>query len=981
MADQPVAPVTADNASGATTGTNAPVRNLNQTQSTGYNSAGYSVGIPLQDETGAVSTIRRNPETGELYDAGGLYPTVAPGVGATDDNPQANKVDNTTTRNYQDLVTEWSVKPQPNILDRYPSYTWQASVYMMSPVQANAYIKNPRKRPNGYNLLFQSGGAARGRSAPRGASAGTEQELFQDTDNRNPFFNNDFYIDEITFKTLVPQKGTQTIHSDAELKFSVFEPNNISLIDRLAKAAQDLSPTLNGKTNYASASYLMIISFWAQDQDGNIVQVGERSSTNPNGALVEKYLPFTIKTISYTISNNLVKYEWVCPITGLWEGTTTRWNSFRNTVELRGATVDEMLNGASATANAPTPTSATPIQARGPIAGTPQGAELAATNRLYPPGTTRPIRNSIGGLQVTIDRAEALAKGGVAPKINVSENALGLMDYLNAQEQMDVRNGLKNIANEYVLEYTPEAEALIKSALVRKDSETVNKAATDMEKAPSQDPQSANPDKGGQSINTRIHSVTAGSQVIKVIEQVIRSSSYIADQANIEFDEATNLPKPNEKNANKQNAGFKWFNVMTRAEKLGFDDKIRDYARRITYTVSTFNVALMLSPYFPKGIFPGLHKRYPYWFTGRNIAVLDYKETFNYSYVITNSGSPDSKSIKATTDESLTSSMVVIPYVMITARSSESSQGAQNRANDVAANAAENLFNPADLATAKITILGDPAWIMQGSMLNSELNSSSDTRGFNDDGSINFDTQQVLWEVVWQKPEDYDLATGLADPYSRTEQLYKTRQALQSRVYVAYEIETIFRGGEFTQIITGSLNPITVDTQPIKDAQNEFDAQNQAAAAAAAEAAGGMDTQSVQREQPVTDNRSVPAVTSVLSGATGQSTGGVEPASVVLNNDFFNAARMQNTAGGTSALLVAATPTLSNIIPLNNGVSSMSQMINSAVANAAPGIATLQTSPAPLPAISNGQVVGGAQPTTGNVNPVVSQPQNMARET
>ena len=107
----------------------------------------------------------------------------------------------------------------------------------------------------------------------------------------------------------------------------------------------------------------------------------------------------------------------------------------------------------------------------------------------------------------------------------------------------------------------------------------------------------------------------------------------------------------------------------------------------------------------------------------------------------------------------------------------------------------------------------------------------------------------------------------------------------------------------------------------------------------------------------------------------------MEPASVVLNTDFFNAARMQNTAGGTSALLAAATPTLSNIIPLNNGVSSMSQMINSAVANAAPGIATLQTAPAPLPVISNGQVVGGAQPTTGNVNPVVSQPQNMARET
>jgi hypothetical protein len=889
---------------------------------------------------------------------------VAPGAGATDDNPQPDQVDLTGARSYQDLVTEWSVKPQPNILDRYPSYTWQASVYMMSPEQANAYIKNPRKRPNGYNLLFQSGGAARGRGAPRGASAGTEQELFQDTDNRNPFFSNDFYIDEITFKTLAPGKGSQTVHSDAELKFSVIEPGNISLISRLADAARDLSPTLDGKTNYASASYLMIITFWAQDQDGNMVQVGERSSTNPEGALVEKYLPFTIQKISYTIGSGLVKYEWACAVTGLWEGTTTRWNTIRNTVELRGATVDEMLNGAN-------PATIQEQQAAADTATTTTTATPTAPPRRT--GRLIGFESNRGGAAVGQIRASTLPP----PKSNVSQSALGLMDYLNAQEKQDVRNGLKNIANEYVLEYTPEAEALIKSAQLRKVGETVNKAATSMEQAKSQDPQSANPDKGGQSINTRLLSIAGGAQVVKIMEMVIRGSTYITDQANVEFDEENNLPVPNKKIPSKQNPGFKWFSIMPRAEKLGFDDKIRDYARRITYTISTFNVALMMSPYFSKGIFPGLHKRYPYWFTGQNIAVLDYKETFNYSYLITNSGSPDSKSVKATTDENMTTSMVVIPYVAIAARSSESGQGAQNRANDIAANAAENLFNPADLGTAKITILGDPAWIMQGSMLNSGLNTSNDTRGFNDDGSINFDTQQALWEIVWQKPEDYDLATGLADPYSRTERLYKTRQALQSRVYIANTIENFFRGGEFTQTIEGSLVPIPVDAQVSADAKTEFDAQNQAAT----EAAGGMDTQSDQREQPVSDNRSVPAVSQALNGAAGEIAGGVEPTSVVLNNDFFNAARMQNTAGGASALLVAATPTLSNIIPLNNGVSSMSQMINSAVANAAPGIATVQTAPAPLPVISNGQVVGGAQPTTGEVNPVVSQPQNMARET
>jgi hypothetical protein len=34
------------------------------------NADGYSIGIDVLDETGAVSGLKRNPETGELYDPG-----------------------------------------------------------------------------------------------------------------------------------------------------------------------------------------------------------------------------------------------------------------------------------------------------------------------------------------------------------------------------------------------------------------------------------------------------------------------------------------------------------------------------------------------------------------------------------------------------------------------------------------------------------------------------------------------------------------------------------------------------------------------------------------------------------------------------------------------------------------------------------------------------------------------------------------------
>lgn len=39
-------------------------------EDTGYNENGYAIGIDVLDETGAVSSLKRNPETGELYDPG-----------------------------------------------------------------------------------------------------------------------------------------------------------------------------------------------------------------------------------------------------------------------------------------------------------------------------------------------------------------------------------------------------------------------------------------------------------------------------------------------------------------------------------------------------------------------------------------------------------------------------------------------------------------------------------------------------------------------------------------------------------------------------------------------------------------------------------------------------------------------------------------------------------------------------------------------
>ena len=51
------------------------------------------------------------------------------------------------------------IVPQGNILDNFASYTYRASVYLTTPEQYRSLVYSAKRTVNGYQLLFQSGGA------------------------------------------------------------------------------------------------------------------------------------------------------------------------------------------------------------------------------------------------------------------------------------------------------------------------------------------------------------------------------------------------------------------------------------------------------------------------------------------------------------------------------------------------------------------------------------------------------------------------------------------------------------------------------------------------------------------------------------------------------------------------------------------------------------------------------------------------------
>ena len=713
-----------------------------------------------------------NPEgqaQGEPGGGGGAGPEVLPpsgtpktalGAGAKDDNPSPSSGARAVEVNNA-YNADQTVQPKDNVLDQFASYTYGISVYLMTPEAYKNLVTTKKRTLNGSNLLFQSGGAPTSSSV---TSPGGVTSTPTNTAGRNPYFDVDFYIESLTLDTAFPGKQTQSAHMASDLKFTVIEPNGITLLDRIYAAVQDHVPKDGaGKVNYTAVQYLLAIRWYGWDLDGNLIRnVGETNGlTDPNAA-VEKFIPFKIKKINWSVSNKLVTYDFDCaPVGQMVAGGQAR-GTIPYDIELTDNTVGGLLGGDAVynTASVNTAPNTTPA---------------APSNANAAPSSKTTIRQ-------------------------------GLMGAMNDFQKKLVQDKKYDYADRYEIVFANGAES-IRDASITKPTNTIkNLAKSPMGKPATQDPNALDPRKNQVDNTLRNSAVTAGQQLLQVIDLTIRNSTYITQQSGKKYEEVDELGIPIESSTGAPAiAKVTWFNITMESipRTAEYDYKRNDYAYDIRYIISPYTVTNFDSKYFPIPKFNGLHKSYKYWFTGQNTAVLDYQATFNSLYNMTVSGSEPGENATEAIRRKYTSSMREIPMYVYQSSSSESRSGADGRGNEVSSNAAQYLYSPSDLATTKLRIVGDPGWIQQGSLSAGVDPKNFQYQGFLPDGTINFDSQQVMFEIAWQRPEDYDINTGLADPYS---QFGGTdRQPLQSFVYQAKKCTSEFRQGKFEQTIEGSL--------------------------------------------------------------------------------------------------------------------------------------------------------------------------------
>ena len=306
--------------------------------------------------------------------------------------------------------------------------------------------------------------------------------------------------------------------------------------------------------------------------------------------------------------------------------------------------------------------------------------------------------------------------------------------------------------------------------------------------------------------------INDGSPVLSVIDNIIAKSSYVAralttinnqaiQTASIDNDDTTELT---------------WYTVIPVAIPKNWDFTNHTWVYDITYNIQKHYIPYIRTLYKNKtNKYYGVHKKYNYVFTGLNTEVINYQAEFNtLFYVIestsTTSDNPNKKNIDS----------AVSIYTQGGTNSSVN-QGKLNRGSEIASNVKSYLNNITDLATASITIMGDPDFLSQGISAPAKFSSKFYSRLYGTDGySMNPYGGQIFFEIIFKAAEDYQ-SDGLLDVndsisfYEKNDAARKV--GIEGIVYRLTKVTSTLAKGRFTQV----LDAIIVSENELGFNQNE----------------------------------------------------------------------------------------------------------------------------------------------------------------
>lgn len=682
-----------------------------------------------------------------------------------------------------------------NPLSYLASYTYQISLYMITPDAHEAFVKGGRKNINAFiDTKVKTSTKTNSASSETNIKGGAyliAQSGGVDTtggEQRAPGFNYDLGIDNLKFRHLSSAKASGSSIADIEFTFNIFEPYGFSFISKLKYANAQIN-AYGTLPDAIKNLFVLGIRFYGWDQDGRQVKgtdihAGTQLDPNSSGtALFETFYDIIITNVAFKLDGKLTTYTIkASPVSTSAVNIRRGMNTIQT--EVAASSVHEALCGPEGLltkinldlkkkANA-SKTKETPIKFQIRWLG---DASRIATATLRSDAETN--KSSTPGSSA---KDTTQSNDGVAIKAQPKTN--------NKRVSFSSNMPIVQLIENVILQSSFIDDALT----VRYTDATEN------------DPASGK------------HAVSKPSS----------------------------------------NSVLTWYNISPKLSDLKWNATEKDWAYTLTYEIQTYYIPVIDNAYVDKSHpYYGPHKRYSYWYTGLNTEVIGYSAQVNnlfFTIQLDSSGNPTNPSTDSG-NASNNPSSGGIKATGMQAPQVENSGGGQG--SQAASSLRTSLYDPDAYINATIDVVGDPDFLMQPTTdsVNGLYNKHYGADGY----TVNSTGGQVFFDIDFKEGVDYSTSAVNAESmegqggtlatnnniffWDYPEEYTKPDPAtgkplVQGLNYMLVEVTSTFNHGSFTQRLAATINPLGSKAAENADQRKENEAAANPQTAPAADGKG-----------------------------------------------------------------------------------------------------------------------------------------------
>ena len=717
-----------------------------------------STGTPTSSPAGAAGASGTTPGTAKTTAGGSTGPNTPPQTASStpaDSNPTKSSTAWTYSKKSPQPVASASRpgKRLQNPLGELSSYTYQITMYMLTPDAYDAFVNTGRTKINAISNVTVDPTSSPS-APPKGGTYIVAQSggINNTSIPRAPNFDYDYGIDDLQMRTLTGRKeNAPTVVT--EISFKIYEPYGFSFLTNLRKAGDTLYGSNQGNGNWGESGsnklrqlFVLGIKFLGYDASGRIATPNLKLSdptatglldpqnTATDGSLFEHFIDMQITSLKFKIDGRMVVYN----IKGVQANVGKALNISRGTLKYQQNITE---------------------------------------------GT---VGDAIEKLMVNINKEEQDAVSGDKPS--------------------------KGVPNRFEVIWMPGTELIYQASMVSKaDIDKSHWPGSAAKTSAESNDATATKTQTADNNTTQV-SLAPNQPLLSCFQQIVKQSQYMETQLAAVY---TTDPQADPKTKgdpkikpSQQVHSLSWINVTPQVSSIKWDDKTKDWAYTIQYLITEYKTPINTSPMVNpnNNLYPGPVKRYDYWYTGKNAEILSYEQTMDNTYMQVVVGVGDSALSAGAAEPSKgagnsgtqTDSPVQPGLQEATPRTGRTGYGMDAQNSFLTA-----LFDAKAYLNAKVTIMGDPDWLPTDPVYNEQIiyDTYYGTSGY----GVSIASSQVFVEIDFKEAVDYTSETGTLSinesiafvPYPKT-----MTNKPKGVSYQVIQIDHTLSGGSFKQTLS-----------------------------------------------------------------------------------------------------------------------------------------------------------------------------------